>query len=130
MLHGQYTVKAGFDLRDRFSVQIDEHTRHVRADFPAPRILSVEQKSYRVTQDSSGYWNLLTQHDQQMAVESMNEKASPGRHVEMRVLERSQGFAPRAQLLELSKKAGQDWEIHFRDEKPEMIWRSGDKRGG
>ncbi len=126
VLHGQYTVKAGFDLRDRFSVQIDEATHHVRADFPAPRILSVEQNSYKVIQDSSGLWNLLTQKDQQLAVESMNEKARQAA-LEMRVLEEAKASL-REQLLDLSKKAGQDWEIHFRDERPSLIWKGADKR--
>jgi len=62
-LVGQYTVKAGFDLRERFTVQIDERTHRVRADFPASKILSVEQNSYKVVNDDSGYWNRLTQKD-------------------------------------------------------------------
>src|SRR2546426_2317541 len=113
-LLGQYTVKAGFDLRERFSLQIDRATDRVHADFPAPRILSVEQNNYKVVNDDSGYWNRLTQKDQELAVNTMNTKARAAA-LEMQVREEAKASL-RRQLLELAKKSGQDWEITFRDE--------------
>ncbi|MDB6015736.1 MAG: hypothetical protein JWR19_225, partial [Pedosphaera sp.] len=115
-LHGQYTVKAGYDLRERFTVQVDQKTHHIRADFPAPKILSVQQNNYKVMQDDGGYWNRLTQKDQELAVNGMNDKARAAA-VEMKVLEEAKASL-RRQLLELSQKAGQEWEINFRDESP------------
>jgi hypothetical protein len=115
-LVGQYIVKAGFDLRERFSVQIDQATHRVRASFPAPRILSVEQRSYHVTRDESGWWNRLSQKDQEAAVNDMHAKARAAA-LEMRVCDEAKS-ALRRQFLELAKKAGQEWEISFRDERP------------
>ena len=108
------SLKAGFDLRERFTVQIDERTQRVRADFPAPKILSVEQNSYKVVNDDSGYWNRLTQKDQELAVNDMNAKAR-AEALEMQVREEAKASL-RRQLLELAKKSGQTWEITFRDE--------------
>jgi hypothetical protein len=113
-LLGQYTVKAGFDLRERFTVQIDERTHRVRADFPPPKILSVEQNSYKVVNDDSGYWNRLTQKDQEVAVNDMNARAR-AQALEMQVREEAKASL-RRQLLELAKKSRQTWEITFRDE--------------
>jgi hypothetical protein len=113
-LHGEYTAKAGFDLHDRFNVQIDQITHKVRADFPAPRILSVQQNTYEVVEDRDGLWNKLSQTDQQTAVNDMNAKARSAA-VELQVLEDAK-TSLRRQLLDLAKKAGQDWEITFRDE--------------
>ena len=119
LLHGNYTVKAGFDLHDRFTVQVDEKSHRVRADFPAPKILSVQQNNYKVVQDASGYWNLLTQQDQEAAVNEMNSRARAAA-VEMKVLAEAKESL-RRQLLDLAKKSGQDWQITFRDEPSLMI---------
>ena len=122
VLHGEYTVKAGFDLHERFGVQIDETTRKVRADFPAPKILSVQQDTYKVVQDSSGYWNALSQEDQQAAVNGMNAKARAAA-LELKVLQDSEDSL-RRQMLDLAKRTGQDWEVRFRDES-EVLPRTG-----
>jgi hypothetical protein len=121
-LVGQYTVKAGFELRERFSIQVDQTSHRVHADFPAPKILSVEQKSYKVTKDDNGWWNGLTQKDQEAAVNDMHAKAR-AEALEMRVCDEAKASL-RRQLLDLAKKAGQEWEITFRDERPLVIERS------
>jgi Protein of unknown function (DUF4230) len=114
VLRGDYTVKAGFDLHDRFTIQVDEKTRRVRADFPAPKILSVQQNKYRVIEDSSGYWNRLSQQDQEAAVNQMNDKARAAA-LELKALDDAKASL-RRQLLDLANKTGQKWEITFRDE--------------
>jgi len=124
-LIGQYTVKAGFDLRERFSVQIDRATHRVHADFPAPKILSVEQVSYEVTLDDSGYWNKLTQKDQQVAVNGMNAKARAAA-LELQVCAEAKASL-RRQLLELAEKSGQEWEITFRDEPSLVVRKAGNE---
>jgi len=115
-LLGQYVVKAGFDLRERFSIQVDQTTHRVYADFPAPKILSVEQTKYQVTSDDNGWWNRLTQKDQEAAVNDMNAQARKTA-MEMQVCEEAKA-ALRRQLQALAKKMGQDWDITFRDEPP------------
>jgi hypothetical protein len=115
-LLGQYTVKAGFDLRERFSIQVDQASHRVHADFPPPKILSVEQRSYKVTRDGNGWWNGLTQKDQEAAVNDMHTRAR-AEALEMQVCQEAKGSL-RRQLLELAKKTGQEWDITFRDERP------------
>ena len=115
-LVGQYTVKAGFDLRERFSIQVDQASHRVHADFPAPKILSVEQKSYKVTMDDNGWWNRFSQKDQEAAVNGMHAQAR-AEALEMRVCEEAKESL-RHQFLELARKTGQEWEITFRDEHP------------
>ncbi len=117
-LVGQYTVKAGFDLRERFSLQVDQKSGRVRADFPAPKILSVQQDGYKVVNDESGYWNRLNQKDQETAVNDMNRKARETA-LQLQVCQQAKD-ALRRQLLELARKAGQHWEITFRDE-PQLL---------
>ena len=109
-------MKAGFDLRERFSVQVDERSHKVHADFPPPKILSVEQVRYDVTRDENGWWNGLTQQDQAAAVNDMNKRAS-NNALDMHVCDEAKASL-RRQLLELAKKSGQEWEITFRDEHP------------
>jgi hypothetical protein len=115
-LVGQYVVKAGFDLHERFSLQVDETSHRVHADFPAPKILSVEQKGYQVTLDDSGWWNKLTQKDHEAAVNAMNSQARAAA-LELRVCDEAKASL-RRQFLALAKKMGQEWDITFRDEQP------------
>jgi predicted outer membrane protein len=115
-LRGQYVVKAGFDLRERFSIQVDQTSHRVHADFPAPKILSVEQTHYQVIGDDNGWWNRLTQKDQEAAVNDMNAQARKTA-VEMQVCEEAKNSL-RRQLQALAKKMGQEWDISFRDEPP------------
>jgi Protein of unknown function (DUF4230) len=127
-LRGQYTVKAGFDLRDRFTVQIDEKSHRVRAEFPAPKILSVQQNNYKVVEDTSGWWNLLTQQDQEAAVNQMNNRARAAA-MEMKVLDEAKASL-RRQLLDLANKAGQKWEVTFRDEPQKLVPPPNESPGG
>jgi hypothetical protein len=128
VLRGEYTVKAGFDLRDRFKLQVDQWTHKVQADFPAPKILSVQQNRYAVVEDDSGYWNLLTQEDQEAAVNAMNEKARAAA-LAMSVLDDARESL-RRQLLDLARKAGQDWQITFSDEPPVLAQPPGEMPDG
>jgi hypothetical protein len=115
-LVGQYVVKAGFDLHERFSVQVDETSHRVHADFPSPKILSVEQRSYQVTLDDSGWWNKLTQKDHEAAVNAMNSQARAAA-LQLQVCDEAKASL-RRQFLALAKKMGQEWDITFRDEQP------------
>lgn len=113
-LLGQYTVKAGFDLRDRFTIQIDQATHRIHADFPAAKILSVEQKNLKFVHEEDGYWNGVTKEDREKAVNDMNQMAR-ARALELHACEEAKASL-RRQLLELAKKSGQEWDIRFRDE--------------
>ncbi len=111
-LQGQYTIKAGFDLKDRFNVQVDEQSKRIRADFPPARILSVQLDDYKVLEDSSGWWNRLNPKDQEAALNQMNQQvrdeASRGD------LLRAAEDSLRDQLNEQARKHEQTWEVTFR----------------
>ncbi len=75
VLNGDYSVKAGFDLRDRFAIQVDQKSGAIVADFPSPKILSVELKNLSVTEDQDGWWNKLQREDRAAAVNGMTAAA-------------------------------------------------------
>ncbi|HEY1769937.1 MAG TPA: DUF4230 domain-containing protein [Chthoniobacterales bacterium] len=60
-LHGTFSVKAGFDLRKKFSVRVapDE----VVIEMPHAEILSVEQEKVDVLVFENGFWNRISPHD-------------------------------------------------------------------
>lgn len=118
-LLGDYTVKAGFDLRERFSLQVDEKTRRVQADFPAPKILSIQQNGYQVTRDADGLWNKLSQKDQEQGVREMNGRARAAA-LEMKILDEARS-ALRQQFEALAREAGQEWTITFREAAPAVV---------
>ena len=61
-LHGTFLVKAGFDLRKKFNVNIQPN--EITIELPHAQILSVEQQSVEVLVLENGFWNRI----------------SPGRH--------------------------------------------------
>ncbi|MGB8354126.1 MAG: DUF4230 domain-containing protein [Chthoniobacteraceae bacterium] len=72
-LQGIYKAKAGFNLRDPFQVSMD--ARKVTAKLPAPKLLSLEMKSYKVIRDDSGWWNSITAEDRENAINAMQAEA-------------------------------------------------------
>ena len=112
-LRGQYTVKAGFNLDGRFTLEFDETSKRIHATFPGSRILSVQQNGYEVISDD-GCWNKLNQKDQELAVNEMNRRAEAAA-LEMQVCEEAKASLCR-RLLDLTRTTGQEWKITFRDE--------------
>ena len=60
-LHGTFSVKAGFDLRKKFTVQISP--KEILLELPHAQILSVEQKQVEVLAFENGYWNRISPND-------------------------------------------------------------------
>ena len=60
-LHGTYVVKAGFDLRKKFSV--DLQPQEILIQLPHAQILSVEQESVDVQTLENGLWNRISPDD-------------------------------------------------------------------
>ncbi len=75
ILRGDFVVKAGFDLTQPFSVQFDEQTGEVKADFPPAKITSVELVNYEVFFSDSGVINKIRPEDQEMAIQQMLTQA-------------------------------------------------------
>ncbi len=83
-LHGTFTVKAGFDLRQKLSV--DVRPDEIVVQLPRGQILDVEQESVEVQALENGYWNRISADDVQqelgalgqMAREKAKESGLPG----------------------------------------------------
>ncbi len=60
-LHGTFLVKAGFDLRKDFSVDVRPNEIDVR--LPAAQILGVEEQKVDVLAYENGYWNRISAED-------------------------------------------------------------------
>jgi len=60
-LHGTFAVKAGFDLRKKFTVQVSE--KEILIELPHAEILSVEQEQVEVQAFENGFWNRISPND-------------------------------------------------------------------
>ena len=60
-LHGTYLVKAGFDLRKKFNVNI--RPNEILIELPHAQILSVEQQQVEVLVLENGFWNRISPDD-------------------------------------------------------------------
>ncbi len=60
-LHGTFVVKAGFDLRKKFTVDLRPH--EVVIELPHAQILSVEQEQVEVLTLENGLWNRVSPDD-------------------------------------------------------------------
>lgn len=104
VLEGEFTAKAGFDLRKPFTLSVDEKSHEVTARMPEPELLSVELRHYKIIADEDGWWNTISAQDREDALNALLVSA--------RERERSSGILTEAQkaldrqLEELLKKSG------------------------
>lgn len=79
-LQGTFVAKAGFNLREPFTIRINRNSRDVKAILPKPRLLSLEMTGYRVLEDESGWWNAISAGDREVAVMQLTETARRQAH--------------------------------------------------
>ncbi len=72
-LHGTYAVKAGFDLRQDFSV--DVRPNEIVVQVPHAQILGVEQEQMDVLELQNGYWNRISADDVQSELSILPQMA-------------------------------------------------------
>jgi hypothetical protein len=72
---GVYRLKAGYDLREPFSVAIDPATRAIQATLPPAKILSVEQVGDLTYQGEDSVLNRLGDDERTKAVNSLADLA-------------------------------------------------------
>ncbi len=72
-LHGTFAVKAGFDLRRKFSVNI--RPQEVLLELPHAEILSVEQKKIEVLALENGLWNRISPNDVEHELTALSDLA-------------------------------------------------------
>jgi hypothetical protein len=74
-LRAMYRVKAGFDLRQPFSVRVDDRGNKIKAQLPAAKILSVEQVRVESLDMSNGYWNRVQPEELETELNTLNAQA-------------------------------------------------------
>lgn len=74
-LRGTFTAKAGFDLREPFTITIRQYPLRVDANMPAPKLLSVQMNSYKIILDENGWWNRISDADRETAVQELQRIA-------------------------------------------------------
>lgn len=75
VVRGIFTAKAGYDLKQRFLLRITTNPTKITAEFPEPKLLSLEMTRYEVVRDESGWWNYITHEEREVAVNRLQEKA-------------------------------------------------------
>ena len=74
-LIGTFTAKAGFDLREPFTIEIEKSPLSVKASLPAPKILSITMDSFKIAEDESGWWNRISAADREAGVANLQSTA-------------------------------------------------------
>ena len=74
-IKGRFRLKAGFDLNENSSLDIDRNSLKIKAKFPPPKILSVELLSQEIEKVDNGYWNRLKPADQKEAMDGLMRTA-------------------------------------------------------
>lgn len=74
-VEGTYRLKAGFDLRQPFTVAIDPATHRIKATLPAAKILSVEQMGDLTYQGEDSMLNRLTDTERAQTVNDLYKAA-------------------------------------------------------
>src|SRR5438105_649705 len=72
-LHGTYTAKAGFDLRQEFTVTVAPETTIVR--LPHAQLLGVEQNAVELLAYENGFWNPISGADVQAELVTLGKIA-------------------------------------------------------
>jgi hypothetical protein len=72
-LHGTYLIKAGFDLRKKFTVNV--RPNEILIELPHAQILSAEQKQVEVLALENGLWNRISPDDIQSQLAALPEEA-------------------------------------------------------
>ncbi len=75
VVRGVFTAKAGFNLKEKFLLTVKTNPTTLVAEFPAPKLLSLEMTQYNVVQEESGWWNKLTTKEREAAVNRLRQKA-------------------------------------------------------
>lgn len=70
-----FTARAGFDLQEPFRIVIDPQTTWISAQFPAPKLISIEMGDVRIHRDEDGLWNKLTPEDREQALKELEKRA-------------------------------------------------------
>ena len=108
-----YRIKAGFDLREPFSVEIDPVTRELHAAMPHAKILSVEQVGDLVYHGEDATLNRVTDEERTQILSSLNSTARDAAEKSTLKTEAEQQVTRR--LKEIMNHNGQSLQIEWTD---------------
>jgi hypothetical protein len=74
-IKGRFRIKAGFDLSQSSALEVQSNPLKIVAQFPNPKILSVEMLSQEIEKSENGYWNRLKPEDQKEALDELMRTA-------------------------------------------------------
>lgn len=111
IIAGDFSVGVGFDLKERFSVSFDSKNRTVYVVHPAPKVLSMELLSSKITHDE-GWWNAITDRDQTTVLNSFHHDARKAAEGDAALLEKARQQL-REQLLSLLNSSG--FQVEFQE---------------
>jgi len=111
-----YRIKAGFDLREPFSVEIDPATHALRATMPHAKILSVEQIGDLIYHGEDATLNRVTDDERRQILGNLNAAAHDAAEKSPLKLEAEQQVAQR--LKEIMSHNGQSLKIEWNDTAP------------
>lgn len=100
-----YRIKAGYDLKEPFRVEIDSASGKVTAQLPPARILSVERIGELTLQDEDQLLNRITSDERQKVLNELDKLAHSG--AESSGIVRDAEEQALARLKELATRNGQ-----------------------
>lgn len=74
-IEATFSARAGFNLRDLFTVNIPKGGRTAEVQLPRAKILSLGMSDLRVLRDEDGLWNTLTAKDREKAIRTLERTA-------------------------------------------------------
>ena len=70
---GTFDAKAGFDLKEKFTITIEDGKALVV--FPEPKLLSIEMLGDLEFKDENGIWNWINEDDRSEAINAFTQDA-------------------------------------------------------
>lgn len=113
MAEATYRIKAGFDLRQPFTVAIDPTSHELRATMPHAILLSVEQTGKLVLHGDDALLNRITDAEREQIVNNLNTAARAGAENSTLKADAEQQVAQR--LKEILTHNGQPMQIEWRE---------------
>jgi hypothetical protein len=106
-----YRIKAGFDLRQPFSVEIDARTNQIHATLPPAKILSVEQVGDLTFQGEDAWLNRVTDDERTKLLNDLHSAAEA--QAESSGLKEDAEKQVQARLEEIFKHNGEQMEMNW-----------------
>lgn len=101
-----FTARAGFHLRDAFTVNIPRGGAMAEVRLPTAKILSVDMGDIRILRDEDGLWNKLTAQDREKAIRTLT-KTAKAEFLKTDILKAAAQEAEK-QIREIAQAAGCD----------------------